>query len=187
MPKFNLPKIRSILLVSLLFYGGWWGIVFSASQNHPFLPLLIAGGCTLANFLITGPNLKEALWILIGLLLGFSFDSILQTSGLLTFSHQFHALLAPLWIAALWALFSSAFLTLQSFQGFGLQFLFGAIGGPLSYFVGTKFDLIVYPQPQWLYIGLHSLLWGLFFPLLMGVHKMLHMEKLPSRSKIEEG
>jgi len=137
----------------------------------PLVVILIAAihlGCLASP----GMRLAELRWLLAVGVLGALSDTLLSSQGLVTYptsvgSWSFR--IAPPWIVALWVLFATL-------PGFSLRWLldrpllaalFGAIGGPLSFFAGVRLGAIgTGPAPTWTYLALAAE-YAIFMPLLV--------------------
>ena len=102
--------------------------------------------------------------VLIALPLGLLVDSTMAATGLATYASPGPlGWLAPLWILTLWMGFAltfnhSAAILLRRAH---LAITFGAIGGPLSYWVAQQaWGAIEFTSPAWPALLLLGLLWG---------------------------
>jgi hypothetical protein len=90
-------------------------------------------------------------------------------AGWLTYpSGMFLSYLAPYWIVAMWALFSTTLnVSLKWMKGhLLLASVFGAIGGPLAYLGGYRLGGVELTEPTAAMVAL-SIGWALMMPLLM--------------------
>lgn len=160
----------------ILFQAGWLACVWPAMDGDMFTgPLAIAGLVILHLGLISKPsNRRSELRLLIKVgLLGTLADTLLTGLGLVQYPTSAEAwpyMLAPPWISALWVLFAT--LPAHSLSWLkgrpALGFLFGAIGGPLSFFAGQRLGAIdTGANPQLTYAALaleYAICMVLLFP-----------------------
>jgi hypothetical protein len=112
------------------------------------------------------PELKL---VMLALAMGALWDSALVSSGWIVFtSGMLIDGVAPPWILALWALFAT---TLNASLGWLknkllVAALFGALGGPLSYWAGMRLGALQFAAPMAALIAL-SIGWGVMTPLLI--------------------
>jgi len=164
-----------VLVNFAAFQIGWFSSVIGAAKQMPWLG-------PLAFLLVLAIHLRQArrpgaelgLVLACGVI-GIFFDSLLVAFGWVSYpSGLFNDLMAPYWIVTMWMLFGT---TLNLSMGWMkgrplLAAVFGAIGGPASYFAGQKLGgiqfLEFYPAMIALAIG-----WALFMPLLMKLAERL--------------
>ncbi|WP_193754330.1 DUF2878 domain-containing protein [Microbulbifer sp. Q7] len=168
-------SIGKLFFSGLVFEGVWLVCVLS-----PGVTVLAA--VTLANLLIhlwlfdlqaapgerTSSVVRTLLWVALVALSGAAMDALLFHFGQFATSAEFRFL--PLWLAFLWVNFSLAlrfaFRFLQ--RNLWVAALFGATGGPLSYWVGAKINGdVILGQPIMATVLLLALLWAVYLPVLM--------------------
>lgn len=111
--------------------------------------------------------------MLIALLLGLLVDSTMAASGLARYASPglpgLPGWLAPAWILTLWMGFALTFNHSAAYllQRPRLAVVFGAVGGPLSYWVAQRaWAAVEFPQPAWPALLVLGLLWGSAMALL---------------------
>ncbi len=160
----------------VLFQLAWFACVLGAAQGHPWVgPLVVAlvAGYHLAR--APQPGLELALlgaaaWV------GLVFDSALVATGWLAYpSGQWHALLAPYWIVAMWVAFATTLnLSLDWLKGRpALTIAFGAIGGPMAYLAGAALGGVSFVDQVPALVML-TLGWALITPLLVALSARLN-------------
>ena len=159
----------NLLINFAAFQIGWFSSVIGAAQQMPWLgPLVLVGVLAIHLRQAQRPAFELRLIAVCGII-GVFFESLLVIAGWVTYpSGFFMEPLAPYWIITMWMLFGT---TLNISMGWMkrrplLAALFGAIGGPASYYAGHKLGgiefLDFYPAMIALALG-----WALFMPILM--------------------
>jgi hypothetical protein len=162
-----------LLINFILFQAGWFACVLGGAWGLPWLGTLTVLAI-LSYHLTTAINVSNELSLIgIALVLGFAWDSLLVSTGLLTYqSGMFHNALAPHWIIAMWALFASTLNVSMSWlkDHYIIAAIFGGIGGPLAYYAGLKLGAVIMPD---LIVALAALSigWAIIMPLLMLLSK----------------
>jgi len=158
-----------IFLNFALFQVAWFACVLGAANGMPWLgPLVVAA--VVAYHLKRVPEPRaEVMLLMLAAVIGLVFDSLLVSAGWLAYaSGQWHPLLAPYWIIAMWIGFattlnvSMAWLKGRSY----LAFVLGAIGGPLAYLGGAKLGGVSLVDTTAALAAL-AMGWALIMPLLM--------------------
>jgi len=158
-----------IFLNFALFQVAWFACVLGAANGAPWLgPLVVAA--VVAYHLKRVPEPRaEVILLMLAAMTGLVFDSLLVSAGWLAYSSgQWHPLLAPYWIVAMWIGFattlnvSMAWLKGRSY----LAFVLGAIGGPLAYLGGAKLGGVSLVDTTAALAAL-AMGWALIMPLLM--------------------
>lgn len=145
---------------ALSFQLGWFACVLGGSVIGVPVALLL-----LAVHLrwLGGPG--EWRLLLAMLLLGALLDSSLMHLGVFDFAQA--GWLCPLWLMALWPLFATTLLHALSWASgrYWLLGLLGAVGGPLSYYAGTKLGALSFGVELELALVVLAVVWGLVTPL----------------------
>jgi hypothetical protein len=134
----------------ILFQVAWFACVLGSARGFPWIgPVVVAG--VAAYHLSRVPNLKAEFSLLaLAAGIGAAFDSALAATGWLSYpSGQWHPLLAPYWIVALWVAFATTLnVSLNWLKGrLWLALAFGAVGGPLAYLAGAKLGGVAFHEP----------------------------------------
>lgn len=155
----------------LLFQAGWFACVMGGANGMPWLgPIAVVSILTIHLSQAKAPG-KEIIIILMAMVLGTTWDSILVSTGLLTYpSGMLNDQVAPYWIIAMWALFATTFnVSMNWMKGrLFIAVLFGGIGGPLAYYAGHKLGAVNW-QESMLVLGTLAFGWALMMPLMMRV------------------
>jgi len=177
------------------FQAGWFSCVLSASNGLPWLGLLVVS-LIVALHLRTADHPSHELQLLVlCVVMGLVFDSLLVSSGWVRYpSGMLFSGIAPYWILAMWALFST---TLNYSMGWLkssllLASVMGAVFGPLSYLAGQRLGAIELVNFRSSMVAL-AVIWAVVMPVLVyaagrfdGKRKlapMIPIQKLPERSK----
>jgi hypothetical protein len=153
----------------LLFQLGWFACVLGAAANLPWTGSLLVIGIIGYHLYRAVDSQAELHLLLLVLLIGFTWDSLLVTLGILEFSSGvFHSTLAPHWIMAMWALFSSTLnVSMSWLKGrYLLASVFGFVGGPMAYYAGLKLGAVLMPSTLQALVVL-SIGWAIIMPLLV--------------------
>ena len=148
------------------FYFGWFACLFGATQGLPWLgTAIMAALVTVHIFLVDKPQ-QELMLIVIVCLFGTTIDSILMISGLYAFAYHTNPFICPSWMAALWVGFASTLNhSMRWMKGrYLLGAVFGAIGGPVSYYAGLRLGAVNFLQPFWFTVASLSVLFSLIVP-----------------------
>ena len=134
-----------MLVNFVLFQLGWFACVLGAAAGMPWSgSLLVLGIIGYHVYRVADAGTELHLMLLV-LLIGFSWDSLLVALGFLQFSSGvFHSSLAPHWILAMWALFATTLnVSMAWLKGrYVLAGLFGLVGGPMAYYAGLKLGAV---------------------------------------------
>ncbi len=149
---------------------GWLTCVIGAARGLPWAGPIFAALFLPLHLWGSPQRWRELSYILAATLLGSGVDSLKKASGLLTYaSDTSPAWLAPIWIVAMWLLFSSTFNASFSWlKGrYGGAILFGVIGGPLAYIAGERLGGVTFNFDWPITIVSLALIWGGLIPSLV--------------------
>ena len=118
---------------------GWWACVIWKGFTGP---------AVMAVFLLVHLYVERSHWrrelklILVSAVTGFSLDSALGMTGLVTYVGDQTLGVVPLWLIAIWAGFGATILHSQAvlFQSRRAALLTGLLGGPMAYAGGIKLE-----------------------------------------------
>lgn len=165
----------NVLVNFAAFQVGWFSSVIGAAKQMPWLgPAVLVLVLAIHLRQAKRPAFELGLVFACGLI-GIFFESLLVMFGWVTYpSGFFNDMLAPYWIVTMWMLFGT---TLNMSMGWMkgrplLAVVFGAVGGPASYYAGMKLGgiqfLEFYPAMIALAVG-----WAIFMPVLMSLAERL--------------
>lgn len=158
-----------MLVNFVLFQMGWFACVLGAAAAMPWSGSLLVLGIIGYHLYSAVDARTEIHLLLMVLIIGFTWDSLLVTLGLLQFnSGVLHPALAPHWILAMWALFATTLnVSMNWLKGrYFLAGVFGAFGGPMAYYAGLKLGAVSMPSPMQALILL-AIGWSIIMPLLV--------------------
>jgi hypothetical protein len=133
------------LINFLLFQLGWLACVLAAAAQQAWLGSLLGLGVVVLHFVLSKQPQVDFKILVLVLILGGSWDSLLTALGILRFdSGMMISLFAPHWILVMWLLFATTLnSSLSWMQGrYLLAAVFGAIGGPLAYRAGAALGAV---------------------------------------------
>ena len=152
-----------------MFQFGWFACVLGAAWSMPLAGTGVALAIVAGHLLLASQPQAELKLLVAAAAIGLVFDSALATLGWITFpSGVLVTGLAPHWMVALWLLFAT---TLNVSLGWLkryplLSVLFGAIGGPLAYYGGSKLGALNFNEMTPALIAL-AIGWAVITPLLV--------------------
>lgn len=163
------------------FQLAWFACVLGGARGWPWLgPLLVI---LLAAWHVrsTRKPFVEMRLLLSGSVLGIAFDQVLLSSGWIAYplAPSWPNWLLPPWMMALWLIFCTTLnVSMRWLRAYPLiAILFGAIGGPLAYWSGAKFNAMIWLQPLSVAVAL-ALGWAVMMPLLAKLASIYDGESL---------
>jgi len=164
-----------VLLNFGLFQVGWFACVLGAAWGLPLAGTGIAVAIVTGHVLMARQPLLEMKLLAIAAVVGLGFDSLLSLLGWIAFpAGVIVPGLAPHWMVALWLLFATTLnLSLGWLKRFPmLSVLFGAVGGPLAYYGGSRLGALSLVDPVSALVAL-SIGWAVITPLLVQLARRL--------------
>jgi len=161
--------VNRTLFNFVAFQVGWFSCVLGAANGLPLLGVLVVCLIVALHIRLSDQPGHELRLLVLSMLLGLVFDSLLVSSGWVSYpSGMMVAGVAPYWILAMWALFST---TLNLSMGWlknslVLASVMGAVFGPLSYLAGQRLGAIQLVDFRSSMIML-ALIWALVMPILV--------------------
>ena len=135
-----------ILQNFLLFQVGWFACVLGgASADMSWIGVALVCGIIAVHLFKANDVRPEIQLILVTVLLGTGWDSLLTTLGMYEFATGLLIDgLAPYWLIAMWALFATTLnVSMTWMKGrYLLAAAVGLIGGPLAYYAGHKLGAV---------------------------------------------
>ena len=111
--------------------------------------------------------------------IGIAVDSLLTATGMFQFQFNegavFGAILAPLWLIALWLGFATTLnVSMQPLSGrVALAAVLGAIMGPFSYWAGFKLEAVSFPMGVTITLIVLGAIWAIMLPALLHIANRL--------------
>ena len=153
----------------VLFQAGWFACVLGAAYGWPWIGTVAVAAIIAWHLCSAVQPAQEAKLIVLALLIGAFWDSVLVTLGWIAYPvGTLVAGTAPHWILALWALFAIALNVSMRWlkQRLWLAVLLGAVCGPLSYWAAVRLGAVQFVEPVRIVIAI-AMGWGIIMPLLM--------------------
>ena len=149
------------------FQIGWFACVIGAAKGLPVVSVVCAL-MIVAYHLYRSHSITELYIVMVAMLIGFVWESLLVASGWLSYSSSGDTGFAPLWLVAMWALFATTInLSMAWLKGrWALAALMGAIFGPLAFVAGEKLGAVMFLNQPVALTAL-ALGWALLMPLLL--------------------
>ena len=166
-----LKRIEPLVIANaLLFQALWFASVFGASRGIIWPAAIICLVFLVWHFRFAKPHASDVTLVLTGIALGLLIDSTWIQLSIMQFAIPWPSSeLAPIWILFLWigfpltinhslALIKSSYLKAA---------VFGAVGGPFSYFVGRKMGAVEYLLQPLLVSAMLAAVWVITMLLLV--------------------
>ena len=171
---------------------GWFACALGAARGYPWVGPLVVAVYVVLHLSASPSRRREAMFILTAAVLGLVVDSLKKIGGLLTYASPIPDVwwLAPLWIVAMWALFSTTLNgALAWLQGrYLVAIVLGAVFGPLSYLAGEGIGAIQFNYGLPLTLGILAVVWAGVVPLLAWLaRRMVTASLVGGRAVDEEG
>lgn len=170
----------------ILFQIGWFACVLGAANHLAWAGSLTALAIAALHLQLAKRRSVEIQLLLLVVTLGFAWDSLIASMGLMQFtSGVMLDGLAPYWMAALWVVFATTLNVSMRWlrERWLIAALFGAIGGPLAYYAGAKLGALSFPDPV-LGLTAQAVGWGLLMPLLVKIAARFDgIESAPSQER----
>lgn len=167
------PSLARNLVTFVVFQVIWTACVAGTGKGNDLVgPASLLLLVLLLPF-ITDRRCELRLWLTVGLL-GTVIDSGLLALGWIDFPHSpewWPAWLVPFWISGLWVSFAALLRScLVWLRGRTLlAFLFGLVGGPFSFHMGTRLEAVVVTEPSWRGYAALAVEWATLTPALIAL------------------
>lgn len=160
---------RRFLINLAVYQVCWLSCILGAAHSMPWLGVVIVAAAIAYHLFDALQAIPELILILIAMLIGAAWDSLLVAMGLLIYpSGLLFDNAAPYWIVALWAGFATTFnVSLAWFKNRLLAAsLLGGFGGPLAYLAGERLGAVEFSSLFTAMIAL-ALGWAVLMPIMM--------------------
>jgi hypothetical protein len=157
------------------FYGAWFACVGGVGNGMPWLGPLAVTAIVLVHIKILSTSRHELRFVVAAAILGCFADAFLIQLGALAFTGTSATrALPPAWMVSLWLVFATTVNhSLAWLAGrYRLAALFGAIGGPLSYYAGIRLHAAVFPDPVFSLVAI-AVVWTAAMPGLLWLNDRL--------------
>ena len=152
------------------FQAGWFALVLSAAAGLPWLGIAVFAALLVLHLGVFADAREGHFLIVIGVL-GWLWESLVHSLGLLSFpDYPAAALAAPWWMLALWLNFGTVIRHSLAWLGehCWLACVFGALGGPLAFYAGAKLGAVSFVSPLWTSAVL-AVGWAVLCPLVFRI------------------
>ncbi len=161
---------KSLITNLLLFQLGWFAVVLGGAYDQVLLGSMIAMAVIAYHFYRAADVAQELRLLMLALIFGFVFESIITSQGLARYSHgQVFNYIAPLWMILMWPLFATTLnLSMRWLKNLAplLIALIGALLAPLAYYAGNRLGAVEYDDLI-LSMGIIAIAWAVLLPALV--------------------
>ncbi len=161
---------KSLITNFLLFQIGWFACVLGGANDQVTIGSMIALAVIAYHFYRATDAMQELRLLIVALIIGLVFESIVTSQGLARYSHgQVFEFIAPLWMILMWPLFATTLnLSMRWLKGIApllIAFL-GALFAPLAYYAGNRLGAVEYDDFI-LSMGIIAIAWAVLLPALV--------------------
>jgi len=160
--------VNRTLINFAAFQLGWFSCVLSAAMGFPWLGLIVVCLVFALHIRLADKPRHEWQLLVLAVFSGLLFDSLLVSGGLVRYSSgMLLSGMAPYWILAMWALFSTTLNVSMAWlkNRLVLASIMGAVFGPLSYLAGQRLGAIELLDTRSAIAAL-AMIWALVMPML---------------------
>ena len=160
-----------VLINIVAFKIGWLACVLGGASDLAWLGTLVALVIVTLHIFRATHSATEFRFIALAGLIGFAWDSLLASTGWLTYeSGMLFAGAAPYWIVAMWLLFATTLnVSLSWLKGrLVIAALLGAASGPLAFYAGHKLGAVNFVDFSSAMIAL-AIGWAVILPGLVAL------------------
>jgi len=168
----------------IFFQAGWFACVLTATLAMSEVGLIYASIFIFMHLLLSKHVIAEVVFIVLVACLGFVIDSWLVYSGYFSYINNTESIIAPVWIAALWAMFSATIG--HSLNWLSSRYLVAAVSGfvfgPLAYYAASKLGAVSLQNGN---MGLYfqALIWAVMLPAMFAFYSLLQNAKMLTSSE----
>lgn len=166
----------------------WLACALGAGKQIPELAVLAAIIFIMAHIYLSVDRQRDLAFIMVAGIVGTAVDSILMNLGVFSFSGRLFLpeWLVPIWLSGLWLSFASTLHYSLSWlqKRYVLATLFGAVGGPLSYYAGHRFGALTLGQDIISSLVFVSICWGIITPALARLAELRLAWPSPNRKAL---
>jgi hypothetical protein len=163
------PSWLPVLVNFALFQLAWFACVLSGAGGVPLIGVAVVALVAGYHLHRTRRPFAELALLAIAATIGALWDGQLAGHGWLLYpSGLFAPWIAPTWIIAMWVSFATTLnVSMRWLHGrYGLALAFGALGGPLAFFAGSRLGAVQFSDPLMAMLVL-SAGWALITPVLV--------------------
>ena len=156
----------------ILFQAGWLACVIGgASSDYFWVGIAVVAVIIVVHLSRASDIRNETTLIVITMVLGTAWDSVLVLSGLFTFMNgTIFTGMVPFWLIAMWALFATTLNVSMKWlkHKYLLAAVFGAVGGPVAYFAGHRIGAVDFSDTSTVLLAVGAG-WSIIMPALMAL------------------
>lgn len=157
----------------------WFAVILSAAAGRSEIGIAVVAVVVAIHLLLLVDKRRELLLIFSVAFLGSAIDSVVMFLGAFSFPHG-SALFGislwpyPLWMSALWLAFATTLNhSMRWLAGrYLLAAIFGAVGGPLSYYAGERLGAISLHQPLAYSLTLLAVAWAVAMVVILRIDRL---------------
>lgn len=161
---------KSIIINFLLFQLGWFACVLGGAYDNALLGSLIALTIIAFHCYRAPDAMKEFRLLLLALLVGLIFESIITAQGIARYSSgQVLDFVAPLWMILMWPLFATTLnLSMRWMKNLSpvVVAIIGALFAPLAYYAGYRLGAVTYDDIT-ISLVMIAVAWATLLPALV--------------------
>ena len=161
----------SVRLINFIaFYVGWVACVAGAGHGMTLVGPLVAAVLLALQLPFKPQPLRETLLVAVVGVFGWAIDTGQAAMGVFSFGTSSPApWFCPLWLVAVWMIFASTLTgSMRWLSGrYALSAVFGAVGGPLSYYYGLRLGAIEFNSNYVLTLVTLAVVWAAVMPALI--------------------
>ena len=153
-----------------IYYAGWSACVLGAAHGRWGLGALTCLALLGVHLLLSDRRAADLRLLVLVTTVGYTVDSVQTAAGLLIFAGgQPLPWLAPLWIGALWMLFSATLrFALQGLAPYPLAAAaLGALGGPAAFWAGHELGAVSFHPAPAVSLAVLAAVWAVLLPSLL--------------------
>ena len=161
---------KSLIINLLLFQLGWFACVLGGAYDQVLIGSMIALAVIGYHFFRAANAAKEFRLLMLALIIGLVFESMVTAQGLAFYSHgQVFDSIAPLWMILMWPLFATTLnLSMRWLKGLAplLIAVIGAVFAPLAYYAGNRLGAVEYDNFI-LSMSIIAIAWSILLPAMV--------------------
>jgi hypothetical protein len=154
----------------VLLYAAWFAAVLAAAGNRPWTAAAASLVVLSINIALAPRRSAEIKLVFQAALIGLVLDGLLINLGFARYAAPGPILeLPPPWLVLIWMVFATAINASLAWlkPRLALSAMLGLLGGPFSYFSGSRLGAMEFSEPVWQGLCMVGVLWAIAFPLLL--------------------
>jgi len=153
----------------------WAACAYGAIKAQPMFGVIAGVTYLILHFMLTPSRRTDLITLLSLSTIGILLDYANMQFGVLGFNAYHSSGFIPLWLVALWCVFtlmiphSLYWLRKKPL----LAFILGGIGGSSSYWLGHKLGAINLHDPLFTSVGIYFIQWAIFIPVAFIIYRII--------------